>query len=324
MSRRTSVFWNRDERRPRALWRLLLQTLMLLVASLCLLPVGRLFAAHPLGVLIAERMPYLLMIVTVWLATRLLDRRSIGELGLRMNRGWWLDCCFGLLLGLLLIAGVFTAATLGGWIQFRTVPVVGELGLPLAAALLCVLLEVALVAVGEEVWCRGYQLRNLADGLRGRRIGPRAALGISVVLTAAVFSGLHLRDSNSSILSAVNTFLGGVLLGLGLACTGRLGLPIGFHLAWNFAQGGLFGFPVSGKPPRVALLTIDHYGSTLWTGGAYGPEGGLLGTAAFLTAIALTLAWVAFLQRSGRPPWRPSRFKRSPVLLGRHGGRPLH
>ena len=83
------------------------------------------------------------------------------------------------------------------------------------------------------------------------------------------------RDKRKQL--AVLFGLLGAMLGVGLVYTGRLALPIGFHIAWNFFQGGVFGFPVSGGDQQVALLTVDDRGPALWTGGAYGPEGGLLG-----------------------------------------------
>ena len=60
--------------------------------------------------------------------------------------------------------------------------------------------------------------------------------------------------------------------------TRSLWLAIGMHWAWNFFEGPLFGTPVSGYP-RYAnlnpLLTSTTIGPEQWTGGAFGPEGGL-------------------------------------------------
>jgi len=283
----TRIFWNRDERRPRAFWRLLLQALMLGVAWFGLAIVAALLPVSPDVEWILGIGACLLMIATVWLASRLLDRRPLADFGLRIDRAWASDCCFGLVLGLLMMAGVFTAAALAGWITVRAVAVSS------AVMGLCGgLVEFALVAVSEELFSRGYQLRNLAEGLRGRRIGPRTALVTGVIFSAGVFAVLHLPDRETSALSVVNTFLAGVLLAVGFVYTGRLGLPVGIHVTWNFAQGPLFGFPVSGSSPRAALLTIVDRGPAQWTGGAYGPEAGLLATVAFLVAIALTLVWI--------------------------------
>ncbi|MFQ5807720.1 MAG: lysostaphin resistance A-like protein [Phycisphaerae bacterium] len=287
-----SLFWNHDERRLRALWRLLLQALMLGVALVGLAVLAALFSTtegdeSTLGIAAC-----LLLIATVWLASRLLDRRPLADLGLRIDRAWTFDCCFGVLLGVAMMGGIFVVELVAGWVAVRATPTLQVSSTRIGLALGGAFVEFVLVAVSEELFSRGYQLRNLAEGLKGQLIGPRAALIASVVLTAAAFAVLHLPDRNASVLSGLNTFVAGLLLAIGVIYTGRLGLPIGVHITWNFTQGPLLGFAVSGNAPRVALLTTDTHGPALWTGGEYGPEGGLLATVTFSIAIVLTLAWI--------------------------------
>lgn len=63
----------------------------------------------------------------------------------------------------------------------------------------------------------------------------------------------------------------------------------GFHFAWNLALGPVFGVIVAGHP-RFGLLASELAGPALWTGGLYGPEGGLL--ALLLSGVAaLALLW---------------------------------
>ena len=94
---------------------------------------------------------------------------------------------------------------------------------------------------------------------------------------------------------AANLMVAGLFLGLGLVLTGRLGLPIGLHISWNFFQGNVFGFPVSGNDYAAAtFLAIRQGGPDLWTGGAFGPEAGLIGIGAILLGCGLTVLWVRF------------------------------
>jgi len=89
------------------------------------------------------------------------------------------------------------------------------------------------------------------------------------------------------------------LFGIAYALTGRLALPVGVHIAWNFFQGNVFGFPVSGTTfpaETVTFFSIQQTGPELWTGGAFGPEGGLLGLFAIVAGILLILAWTRFRQ----------------------------
>jgi membrane protease YdiL (CAAX protease family) len=288
-----AAFWNCDEQRLRALWRLLLQFLMFLLALLVCGSIGLILPQTPLLDWIARVGVLVIAIVTVWLACRMLDLRSFADLGLRLNRAWWIDLAGGLVLGALLMTAVFGVALAAGWIECRAVPARSAEFRPLPLALFLLFVSYVAVAFGEEILFRGYHLRNVAEGLSCRWVSPRAALWLSAVLTAALFAAAHSNHEDASMLSRANTALAGMLLATTVICTGRLALPIGFHITWNFFQGGVYGFPVSGDEFHVALLTTKNVGPTLWTGGAYGPEGGLLATAAYTAGILLSLVWIS-------------------------------
>jgi hypothetical protein len=76
--------------------------------------------------------------------------------------------------------------------------------------------------------------------------------------------------------------------------TGRLGFAVGLHFAWNFAQGTIFGFPVSGNEfEGVNLMRTRLTGPPFWTGGEFGPEAGLLSIVALLAGMGIVLIWAA-------------------------------
>ncbi|RLG70853.1 MAG: hypothetical protein DRO23_12780 [Thermoprotei archaeon] len=53
-------------------------------------------------------------------------------------------------------------------------------------------------------------------------------------------------------------------------------LPIGLHFAWNYFEGFVYGFPVSGREIEGLLLTKVK-GPAWLTGGTFGPEGSFIG-----------------------------------------------
>lgn len=238
-------------------------------------------------------------LLSVWLAGRFLDRRPFADFGFHLSVGWWLDLLFGMALGALLMTTVFLVQSGLGWV---TVTGSFESLVPGAPFWLAVLVPATLfVCVGfyEELVFRGYQLRNAAEGLNSSSLGPRGAVLLAWALSSAFFGFLHAANPNATILSTANVALAGLMLGCGYVLTGELAIPIGLHVTWNFFQGTVFGFPVSGlRIGGATFLSIEQGGPDLWTGGPFGPEGGLLAPAAMALGIVLTALWVRL--RRGR------------------------
>lgn len=282
------LFWNGQQRRLRAFWRLTLQfgLMLILFVLASFLPFGGteklLENTVPLGVA---------MLGSVWLAGRFLDRRRFADFGLRFSRDWWIDFCFGLVLGGVLMTAVFFVQLAAGWIEITGVWQVNSPGMAFGAATAYMLIDCICVGTYEELFSRGYQLKNLAEGLRGA-LGSRGAVIVSALLSAAVFGVLHLFNDHASGISTFNIFIAGILLAMGAILTGELSIPIGFHIAWNFFQGSVFGFPSSGFRHPASVVAVRPIGSSLFTGGEFGPEAGLVGLGACILGIVLVIAWV--------------------------------
>jgi uncharacterized protein len=89
------------------------------------------------------------------------------------------------------------------------------------------------------------------------------------------------------------------MLGFGYVLTGELAIPIGLHITWNFFQGSVYGFPVSGLGAfGPTFLDTRQGGPDLWTGGLFGPEGGLLVPVVMLLGMSLVALWT--LLRTGK------------------------
>jgi CAAX protease family protein len=214
----TNLFWNTGEARLRAGWRVGVFLIASFVVGVALLRLRALLATL-LPVIYGsavEAVVYLLLIGGILLlASRLLDHRRIIDYGFHLSRAWWIDLGFGLALGTLLLLGILVLELAMGWIKvtgtFATAP-----GQPFAATILVGVLIVVAVAVGEEVTWRGYPIRNLAEGLNWRVIGPRWATIIAVLIPALLFGLAHATNPNATTLSTINILIFAILFAAAL------------------------------------------------------------------------------------------------------------
>lgn len=305
-----AIFWNAEERRVRALWRLLLHALALLVLATTagavvtvLVPAAG--GSWPLMTVLSA------LIVTAACAVvgHTLDRRRFDDFGLRLSWRWWADFGAGATIGALLMGGIFVVELGAGWVTIEgTFAGAGEQ--PFVLALLGPLVVFVAVGFYEELLFRGYQLRNLAEGLCVGPIGPRGALVLATLLSSIAFGLAHANNDGASVISTVNVAMAGILLALGLLWTSELALPIGLHLSWNFCQGNVFGFPVSGNDAGPRMIDAQQLGDPLITGGVFGPEAGVIGVAAMVIGAGLIAVWVRVTRgslalRTELALWRP-------------------
>lgn len=143
------------------------------------------------------------------------------------------------------------------------------------------LLLLAPAALLEEVIFRGVGQVALA-----RAVGRRGAvIGLSVVFALA-----HTLNPNASGLGILNVGLAGVLLGFVFYMPGGIWTAWGAHIGWNGALSA-FDAPVSGMPFRIPLFDYQAGGPTWLTGGAFGPEGGVLASGMIVLAIMMARRW---------------------------------
>ena len=273
------IFYNSDERRYRTLTRLAAHTAVLITLGVALfvafLPYRALLLELGVdlsgwGLLMSVAFEVLLVISVMLIAGKALDRRNTRGFGLVFDRHARFDLAFGFFLGAILIEIIFLAQYFMGWIVHRPRPVTSDL---LATLTESFVLFIG-VAIAEEFLSRSYHLTNLAEGLRFRWLPAPAGIALAVLLSSAVFGGLHALNPNASLTSTLCLVLAGVELALPYVLTGRIALSVGMHLSWNFFQGSLFGFPVSGQRIGESLIVIQQLGPETWTRGAFGPEAG--------------------------------------------------
>lgn len=199
----------------------------------------------------------------------------------------------------LLIAGLAMCAILAVQVGLHGTTVSAAPG---GGALATTFAGMFLIAFKEEFIMRGLLLSGLMRLLRGR-----AALAIA--LSAVAFGLIHLSNPSASVLSVTGNAFGGAVYGIAFVLSRRLWLPIGLHLGWNFVQGPMLGFPVSGIGEGGLIHPLD-LGPAWLTGGPYGPEAGLVGLASRFVIVAAVIGWVAWT-RPGPASSGPAAVKRA-------------
>lgn len=135
----------------------------------------------------------------------------------------------------------------------------------------------------EEILTRGWMFQV---------IGARYKPWIGVIITSIAFSLMHSGNDGAGILAGVNIFLVAILLSLFVMKDGSLWSACGWHSAWNWTLGNVFGLSVSGNSEKVSLFNLTTTGDELITGGEFGVEGSLILTlllASMIVFIALYL-----------------------------------
>ena len=219
------------------------------------------------------------------LTMRIFDQRSLEDIGLRLNRRSLYNLGIGLALGGGTAALMLLAPLVAGSGHLVARPQVQTDYF----SLLFYLFALFVAATGEELIFRGYAFQLLVQHL-----GPFA----TILPVSVIFGFLHSTNPNSTRLGVANTMLWGVLIGIAFLRSRDLWLPIGLHFGWN-AVLPLFGVNLSGLTIDVTRYSYRWDLAPIWSGGSYGPEGGLLATIFIVALFAVLLRTKVQVQTAG-------------------------
>jgi membrane protease YdiL (CAAX protease family) len=217
---------------------------------------------------------------------RFVDRQPLGTLGFSFRVHWLRLLGIGILFGAGMQIIVLVLESALGFAH------PGPPRWPAAefSSLAYVIPLLLLGAIAEEMPFRGYLFQNLREAW-----GNWPAL----IVTSLVFAALHLTNPGAKAdlgMTIAGIAAAGALFGLSVMLTGSLWLAFGCHFAWNFFEGPVFGFPVSGESFGSANILAQTVTGPQWfTGGSFGPEAG----ASSLIALAAGAGALYALYRRG-------------------------
>ena len=222
-------------------------------------------------------LPVVFLLAVTWICLRL-RRQGLAGVGLALDGAWARQLLGGVAFGAAQMATVAALIWLTGGVRFGLDPARGFVTLAHGAWVFL------WVAVLEELLFRGFVLQRLVEG-----IGARWALPLMAALFAAAHLGNPGMDGITMVTATLDNALGALLLGLAWLRTRSLALPIGIHFGWNWLQGAVLGFDVSGMA-QAGWLHPQLLDAPQWlSGGAFGPEASVC--AVVVDAVAVLLLW---------------------------------
>jgi len=211
-------------------------------------------------------------LLITWVFVRFIDRKPFYTLGF-VKKSMGRDLVLGTLAGFVMMALGFYLLVAFGEITIKSVQ--ADYIKIFSGIILFII-----VAINEELIFRGYILNNLMDSM------PKYW---ALLASSVLFGILHLGNDNIDAIGFSNIILAGFLLGVSYVYTKSLWFPIALHFSWNYFQGTIFGYAVSGNT-TYSLIKQSRPADTIWNGGAFGFE-------ASLTAIVFLLIFTFFIAK---------------------------
>jgi membrane protease YdiL (CAAX protease family) len=272
----------------RAGWRIAI--FLILQIALSLSVGGFLYSYLGISGVVVQGIGYALLLFTTFVVLRVVDHRPFHSVGLPLHPRLGIEVLQGFLISFLMITLVFSIEYISGFIQ---VSWRGYDVLKIAASLPAMFLFFLWFAFGEEVLFRGYMFQTLVEGTNKF---------IAVAGMSVTFGLFHLHNPNITFLAVINIILAGGWLSVAYLKTRTLWFPTMMHVTWNFFQGYVYSFPVSGLDwGQPSLFHLRQSGPEWITGGQFGPEGGILTT----LVLIITTVFILKLQsvRVGEGVW---------------------
>jgi membrane protease YdiL (CAAX protease family) len=291
-----NIFFNSTEKRLRAGWRILIFIIFFIFLSrvmskLTISIVGDLDKTESAywffrGIIVVVAGTFV-----VWIVRKFFDNKTFISLGLRLDSLAVKDFFVGLVISGLMIGTVFVIFLISGLLEITEISWSGSTISAIFDILLWFFGIGLAVGWSEELAFRGYLLQNMKDGM---------GLLWAILISCILYGLLHMSNPNSTILSGILIAVFGYLRIFGWLRSGQLWLSMGMHAGWDFFQGPILGFPVSGMNTE-SLIKHNISGADWITGGSFGPEAGIVVIPIIIFGLMIMYLWTA---KRENIPWK--------------------
>ena len=292
LSRKNSIInsYKNEKKSPNFIWAIILSLIFMyggsLIGSLATVPlylalsnVPLFFNNQDLLSLLITLFSFAFISLLVFFRVKVIEKRSLSSIGFNKNN-WLKKYSLGFLIGLVMMSIIVLILLSFGYITVEKNPI-QPVGVSAISSVLVILFGWIIQGATEEIVTRGWLLNVLST---------KYNIGVGLLISSTLFGLMHLTNPNVNYIAVINIILVGLFYGLYVIKTNDLWAVCGMHSAWNFAQGNIFGFEVSGLDVSVgSLIDLNLVGNNVITGGAFGPEAGIISTFILLVSIGILL-----------------------------------
>ena len=292
LSRKNSIInsYKKKKKSPNFIWAIILSLIFMyggsLIGSLATVPlylallnVPLFFNNQNLLSLLITLFSFAFISLLIFFRVKVIEKRSLSSIGFNKNN-WLKKYSLGFLIGLVMMSIIVLILLLFGYITVEKNPI-QPVGVSAISSVLVILFGWIIQGATEEIVTRGWLLNVLSS---------KYNIGFGLLISSTLFGLMHLTNPNVNYIAVINIILVGLFYGLYVIKTNDLWSVCGMHSAWNFAQGNIFGFEVSGLDISVGtLIDLNLVENDFITGGVFGPEASIVATFVLLLSIIILL-----------------------------------
>lgn len=216
-------------------------------------------------------------VVLFW---RMFEKKKLKEIGLTNVKSNFNDLFFGLIVGAVSfsIVAFILICTKSVELQsnFKHTNILNSL--------IVELIIFIFVGISEELFSRGYCIKVFKQ--------YEKFYYIPIIISSIIFALMHSMNEGINMMAYINLFLFGILMGYICVKTKNLWMCIGYHITWNYFEGAVFGFLVSGTNTD-SIYKIRMISPNIINGGDFGPEGGIIVTIVLVTSLFISYRFLS-------------------------------
>lgn len=237
---------------------------------------------------------FISVLFSLYIQIKFIDKSSFKKYGLKINKIWMLEFLVGILISVVQLTLFFIIMYYTGNLKvvdfFTTNTSHFNFNYNFFQGFISETYGLLIGSSVEEIFFRAFLFYVTFEALRFFVKDGKKRAFIILFIIAPFFGIAHMNNDGATIISTINLSIDAMMMCLPFLITGRLGMCIGMHFSWNFIQGVVLGFAISGNLAKSSIISVEMP-NNLITGGVFGPEGSVIFLSLDIFALLIILYW---------------------------------